>query len=306
MIVAWCLGGGLGHLTRIRAWHHTHRGGEPLLIATVSAHAADRRITGPATVVELARPGDRPDPGFLRRRLAALLAGPDVTELVVDAFPAGLMGELDGLPVPGHVAVTHLARLLRWDVYQRRLGDRPPRFDRVHLLEPLDPRHLAWLRARTASVEPTTVADPPPGWPAEAPPIPTPAFDASAGTIVAHSGPVGEVTALLGLALRHRGPVLLAAPTRSRPVPLPDRVVAVDLLPVWPLLPRARLVVTGGGWNSVRQAAGGTRWLAVPFPRALDDQHRRLARLGPVAPEIGADAQAAERTLSRLRSSTSR
>ena len=47
MIVCYANGGGLGHLTRIRAYLHTRPpGGEPVTILTGSPFAADPRVIG--------------------------------------------------------------------------------------------------------------------------------------------------------------------------------------------------------------------------------------------------------------------
>ncbi|MEZ5134678.1 MAG: hypothetical protein R2699_06365 [Acidimicrobiales bacterium] len=59
--------------------------------------------------------------------------------LIVDAFPAGIRGELDADAVPDGVVVDHVARLVRWDVYAPFLPRRPVRFATVWRTEPLHP-----------------------------------------------------------------------------------------------------------------------------------------------------------------------
>jgi hypothetical protein len=270
MIVAWSLGGGLGHLTRIAAWWHTCRPTSSLVVATVSKHATDPRAVTGATIVRLADPAGRPDRRLLRRQLSGLLADPSVSELVVDAFPGGLFGELDGLRAPDHVPVTCLARALRWDAYRRRLGPRPPRFDRVHRMEALPPDQDRWLRDQADSIDDLRVHDPPP--------VPEPdSVEVAGSVLVVHSGPEAEIERLLGWCDRRR-PVVLACPPWSVPLTVPAGTTVVDALPAWPLFGQAAQIVAGGGWNVVRQTMPmASKRVLIPFARALDDQHRRVA-----------------------------
>ena len=55
-------------------------------------------------------------------------------ELLVDAFPGGILGELCGIELP---PARLIARALRWDAYARRLDGPLPEYDVVHALEPL-------------------------------------------------------------------------------------------------------------------------------------------------------------------------
>src|SRR5262245_49672099 len=100
MIVCYANGGGLGHLTRIRAYLHTRAPGAPATILTGSRFAADARVTGRAAVLS-APPGL--ESAALGEWISAALASLGASELVVDAFPAGLRGELTARTVPSGV-----------------------------------------------------------------------------------------------------------------------------------------------------------------------------------------------------------
>ncbi|MFL5958130.1 MAG: hypothetical protein ACJ756_11830, partial [Solirubrobacterales bacterium] len=135
MIVYYAIGGGLGHLVRARAVLHT-LGASDAVLVTASPFANDARVTGEVPVVDVppSLDGDR---GGLRRWFAGLVAAERPERVIVDAFPAGVVGELPELDVP----VDHVARLLRWPKYARRL-DRPlPRIETTFVLEPLHPAH---------------------------------------------------------------------------------------------------------------------------------------------------------------------
>jgi hypothetical protein len=254
VIVCYAQGGGLGHLTRIRAYLHTVHADEPATILSVSPFTADPRVLGP-------------------HRLLPAAALPDLrpSMLVVDAFPAGLDGELRASSVPPGARTVHLARLLRWDAYRRVLPPDPIRFDEVHALEPLDDAHAAFLGPAT----PLPLTDPPAA---------ADAADAADGSwLIVHSGPSDEINDLLGYARDcaeaegHRPRLVLLAP--HRPPDLPPDVVHAGPYPAWPLFARAARVISAAGFNVVRQMAPWrSKHLMLPFPRRWDDQFTRAAR----------------------------
>ncbi|GAA4063260.1 hypothetical protein [Actinomadura miaoliensis] len=271
MIVAYVRGDGLGHLTRLRAFLHTlGRAGEPVTLLTASTYATDPRVTAGYEVVRA--PGGLDRTG-LARWTAATLADLAPDELVVDAFPAGLRGELTAAAVSGAARVVHLARLLRWDAYRPLLPADPPRFDRTYVLEPLDAEHLAHVRAHSAETAPLELSEPPVACPAASP----------GGWLVVHAGPEGEVQELLRYArdmaaLENVRPRLTLVSPR-RPAHLPGDVGHLDIYPAWPLFAQAERVITAAGFNAVRQLAPWRdRHRMLPFPRSLDDQFTRAAR----------------------------
>ncbi|WP_131737100.1 hypothetical protein [Actinomadura roseirufa] len=270
MIVFYACGDGLGHLTRLRAYLHTlgAGGGVPpgeAAVITASPFARDRRVVDGLRVIAASDPA---------RALAALR--PD--EVVVDAFPAGLKGELTVLP--GDARVTHLARLLRWDAYRPLLPADPPRFDRTFVLEPLDPAHEAHLRGVSAEIGPLTLIDPP------AEPL-----DLD-GWIIVHGGPDEEILELAGYA-RDMAALEGAAPRMTvvsprRPAGLPAGFAHLDAYPACPPGPRVERIVTAAGFNAVRQfAPWRDRHRMLPFPRTLDDQFTRARRAREPRPARG-------------------
>ncbi|TMQ93309.1 hypothetical protein ETD83_25660 [Actinomadura soli] len=106
MIVCYAAGDGLGHLTRLRSVLHTLRLDGPVTVVTGSPFADDPRVTGGWRIVPA---------------LDAVDA--DADEVIIDAFPAGLKGDLTRIPAGPRV--THLARLLRLSL--------------IHLSEPTRP-----------------------------------------------------------------------------------------------------------------------------------------------------------------------
>ncbi len=213
----------------------------------------------------------------LRAWVGEVLREVGVSEFVVDAFPAGLRGELDASVVPAGVRVTHLARLLRWPEYAACLPDRPLRFERTWLVEPVG--HGGYLAEVSARVAPLELREPP----AETGPGP-------GGWLIVHTGPGEEILELVGYArdtarlegVRPR--LTLVSP--HRPPGLAADVAHLDVYPAWPLFDRAERIITAAGCNAVRQAAPWRdRHRVVPFPRRYDDQFARAARI--TAPTAG-------------------
>ncbi|MFA1543342.1 hypothetical protein [Actinomadura monticuli] len=255
MIVCYAAGDGLGHLTRLRSVLHTlrlngARAEGPVTVVTGSPFARDPRVADGWQVVETP-PGAPPD------------------EVIVDAFPAGLKGELTRFP--SGTRVTHLARLLRWDAYAPRLPADPPRFDRTYVLEPLDPAHDAYLREVSREVSPLALTDPP-----------SEPIDVD-GWLVVHSGPAPETLELVAYAQdmasaeRVGPPITLVSP--HRPDGLPPGIAHLDVYPACTPGPNVERIITAAGFNAVRQyAPWRERHRMMPFPRSLDDQFARAAR----------------------------
>jgi hypothetical protein len=268
VIVGYACGDGLGHLTRLRAALHTLAVPGPVTVITTSTGAADPRVRGQWRVVTAPRPVT---PSWLAGALTELAP----TELVVDAFPAGLDGELSAGVVPAGTPVTHLARRLNWDRYGALLSPEPLLLDRTWLVEEVDSRQRAFLDAVSTEVAPLEPVDPP------APP-PAPGLIEPGSWLVVHSGPASELLDLVDYALQtallegSSAPVVLISP--HRPDQLPQQVRQLDIYPATPLFPLAGRVVTAAGWNAVRQLAPWRdKHRMVPFPRRYDDQFHRAA-----------------------------
>ncbi|MEZ5207457.1 MAG: glycosyltransferase [Acidimicrobiales bacterium] len=146
----YACGAGYGHLTRTRAVLHTL--GIPAETAVVLARPApDPALADRLRVVPVPEVDDawsaagRAELGAGVRRVLEDLG---TAHLIVDAFPAGIRGELDADAVPDGVVVDHVARLVRWDVYAPFLPRRPVRFATVWRTEPLHPRTTGTWSAR--------------------------------------------------------------------------------------------------------------------------------------------------------------
>ncbi len=274
MLLYYALGGGLGHLVRARAFLHTLGPATEATLFTSSRFADDHRVTGGLPVVRVpdSLGGDR---AGLRALLEVTLAATRAARLVVDAFPAGLLGELAGWAPPPGLALWHVARLLRWDRYTSDASPLLPRYDVTFVVEPLHAEHRRALESASASIRPLDLVDPPfpPPEPIEGPHV-----------LVVHSGPDEETLDLVACAreLAAAGGrdtrVVLASP--SRPEALPESVEWRNAFPSTGLFPAAERIVAAAGFNAVRQTEPfrAKRFL-VPYPRRFDDPFARAARV---------------------------
>ena len=231
-IVYYARGGGLGHLTRARAFLWTLGYSDAVIVA--DRH--DLRVTGDIPVVSSIPPGD----------------------LILDTFPAGLLGEIHG------GVADYVARYVRWDRYA--LPDDPPRIRRAYILEPLHPEQEHYVRSRASVVQRLELRDPPASGPL--PDLP-PNY-----VLVIHSEP------------KEREELLDYARDVCREEGVTDPIVAPDVYPATLVAANATRIFTGGGFNAMRQFGGDPRHRPLPFERRFDDQYARVARFQD-APLVG-------------------
>jgi hypothetical protein len=274
VLLYYALGGGLGHLVRARAFLHTLGLAREATLFTSSRFAADHRVTGGLPVVRVPSSLDGNRAG-LRALLEETLAETRATRLVVDAFPAGLLGELAEWAPPAGLVLWHVARLLRWDRYSADASGRLPRFDVTFVVEELHPDHRRALEAVSREFRPLDLVDPPasPPEPIQGPHV-----------LVVHSVPDEEMLDLvacardLAAADGHGARVVLASP--ARPGSLPAAVEWRDAFPATGLFPAAERIVAAAGFNAVRQTEPWReKRFLVPYPRRFDDPFARAARV---------------------------
>ena len=231
--IYYAMGGGLGHLTRARAFLYTLGLERDAVIVADSPFAGDKRVVGDIAVV---------------REL------PDNGHLVLDTFPAGLLGDIET------GCVDYVARYVRWDRYT--LPENPPRIERAYILEPLHPEQERYVRERAEVVIENFELRDPPAAAQELPELP-PAY-----VMVVHSGPAWE-----------REELLTYAHEVCQAEGVGDQIVTVDVYPATILAQRATRIFTAGGFNAMRQFGREARHRPLPFDRRFDDQYARVARM---------------------------
>ncbi len=267
MILYYAVGGGLGHLTRGRRVLEFLGLDKRAAFVTASAYARDARVTGGIPVIEVPSHLEHA-PTEHRAWLRDLIRERGVERLIADAFPAGIQGELSGLPI----AMDHVARILRLDEYRRAVTEEMPRFDTTWIVEELAPDHEAFVRAQSETVVALDLT------PGPSAPVAREAF-----WLIVHSGPKDEVTELIEYTANLRDlatdrPERILVASRCS-MSLPNGFELTDEYPITHLFPRAARIISAAGFNVMCETA---QWAdkhhVVPFPRRFDDQYLRAAR----------------------------
>ncbi|MBL8470962.1 MAG: hypothetical protein KF778_13265 [Rhodocyclaceae bacterium] len=260
----YCPGGGLGHIARAHRVMAALAPGEPYTLVSASPALRRADVRCGAGAIELPRTLER-DRTAHRAWLTRLLVSLAPCCLWVDAFPAGIVGELCDFCWPRGVLAQHIARRLRWDVYCRRLDGAIPDYAAVHAVESLPALQAMVLRNCTDTVAPLEL---PLAWPRTPSPLAV-----AARVLVVHSGIPAETAALADLARRESPgtkPLVVGTDTGN-----PDTLQA---FPVWPMFAQAERIYSGAGFNAVLEArAAPHKHRLMAFERALDDQAARLA-----------------------------
>ncbi|MCU1229661.1 MAG: hypothetical protein JWO97_2545, partial [Acidobacteria bacterium] len=101
-------------------------------------------------------------------------------------------------------------------------------------------------------------------------------------SLVVHSGPASEVEELIDyarMAAKAEGEESLPIVVATRAAINVREVIVVDAYPATSLANGAVRIITGAGFNCMRQFGGDPRHHVVPFPRRYDDQFIRAARV---------------------------
>jgi hypothetical protein len=267
MILYYAVGGGLGHLTRGRRVLEVLGLQERAAFVTASTYARDVRVTGGIPVIEVPPHLERA-PAEHRAWLRDLIRERGAERLIADAFPAGIQGELSGLPI----SMDHVARILRLDEYRRAVTEEMPRFDTTWVVEELASEHEAFVRAQSERVVALDLT-----------PAPAERVASEPFWLVVHSGPQDEVNELVAYTANLRDladappeRILVASPCS---VTLPNGFELTDEYPVTHLFPKAAHIISAAGFNALCEtAAWADKHHVVPFPRRFDDQYLRAAR----------------------------
>lgn len=273
-MVYYAIGGGLGHLVRAHAFLRTIGHTGTAIVLTASEFAGDARLGDGVEMLRVPKALSQDVPA-LRRWLTGELRRIGADCLCVDAFPAGILGELCDLP-PGLVGrYWHVARMLRWDEYARVLCGTPPRYERCWRVEPLNPAQQQFIDRHCERCEDLELADAPLA--AVHPGAREPFW------LVVHSGPADEVGELLAYADDVRqaegAQVALWLASRAPPAQLPPATRVLDVYPAAAYFPHAQRIFSAAGFNVMRQAAPfRDKHMVLPMPRRFDDQYERARR----------------------------
>ncbi|WLQ12986.1 hypothetical protein O5O45_24975 [Hahella aquimaris] len=281
MIFFYALGGGLGHITRAQALIHTLGLDDPVTLAMSSSWNQTEPPLSPQFHPLRAPREISKDPAGVRRWLSAALAQNSYRQIIIDAFPGGLLGELCDFSFPAGAELIHCARLLHWDRYSALLSGSLPRYQQGFRLEPLRDDHMAALSACCARIDSLRLNDPP----IDPAPYSSHAMSSEPPLwLIVHAGSTEEILELTALAqdsaaMEKVSPKLVLL-SPQRPDALPAEIDHRCVYPATPWFAKAQRIFSACGFNTVRQLQPYRhKHRFLPFPRRFDDQFARAAAL---------------------------
>lgn len=273
MKLFYTVGGGLGHLTRFTSFLNTMKIDEAVTIIASSPFARDSRVIDPRHQVLI--------PPFKAARtredlivwLQKVVDELKPEQVYIDAFPAGILGELTEVFFPAETEIYLLARIIKWPVYAERIPVFNSRFTKVFRFECLDEDYEKFLSEHADEIvdidlKRETSEDQVAGIP-------------EGCWLVIHSGPDSELESLLRVVKEHlerakSDPQVVVVYPGHRPEFVPETFSFITAYPVFSTYGRAERVYSGAGFNMVDQMRKfRAHHYVMPFERILDDQFAR-------------------------------
>lgn len=270
----YCMGGGLGHITRFVAFCHT-TSINPVLLTNCKA-VKTGMIKTPASRVIFPDDSDQLNQENLRNWIKIILQKEKPKKLIIDAFPGGILGELCNINELQYIECQYLARILDLKQYCRRIDSNLPRFSTIYRLETLHDEHENFLNSMSLTPRNLTLVDPPMPASETSLMLPPKAFWA-----IIHSGTEEEILQLWQFARQtaeceNTNPELLFVTPGAKPSCLTSEVRHLSVYPAHTVINRAERVFSAAGFNIMRQMRNyRARHAVMPFKRALDDQFFR-------------------------------
>ncbi|GAB4123256.1 MAG: hypothetical protein OHK0045_13090 [Raineya sp.] len=270
MLLYYAVGGGLGHLTRAAAIiDYLKISAKDMLLLTASPFA---QIYFPDLQILSLPKHLQNNPDFYEIWLQQQCRKYNFTEIWIDSFPCGILGELHCLQ-EFDLRATYLARILDWKNY-KGLMKHSPNFQRVWQLEGLEEEHQRFVDTLSCPSEafvfdyPKKVAK-------------KQLFDANDWLIV-HSEPAHEVEELLAYAYEQaKMEKLTPRFCVISPIKKLDTIIDYthfNLYPAYPYFYQAGRIFTACGFNSMKQAEEFShKHQFLPFRRRFDNQFLRAS-----------------------------
>lgn len=272
MILYYAVGGGMGHLARASAVLNTLQiPKEAVKVLTASPFASLYFQDLPILPLP-AHLNNNPE--FYEIWLKQQCKKYNFTEIWVDSFPCGILGEL-GCLLDLPLKWTYLARILHWDNYAGLIKFTPP-FQKIIQLEILETSHQVFLDSLQCSIEFINLKYP-------VYQDYTQKIFSQNDWLIVHSEPQTEVEELLAYAqdqanLEDATPRLcLISPIKK--IDLDIDFQYFDLYPSYPYFEQAGRIFTACGFNSMTQTLPfRSKHHFLPFVRRFDNQFLRATQ----------------------------
>lgn len=274
MKLFYSIGGGLGHLTRFSSVIRSLKIDEPVTLVASSPFARDPRVVDSKHRVIIPPFWAARSKESLTEWFQKLIDEEKPEEVYIDAFPAGILGELNQVFFADSTRLFTLARILKWNVYAERIPNFRLAYEKAFVLEPLAHEHMEFLHANAKQVEELKLLVP-----VLRPEIP-PTNDNT--WLLIHSGPDPELKMLLkqvekDAAQQKDCPEIIIVYPGKRPDFVSLDYKFINLYPAFEMFETAGRVYSGAGFNMIHQMLNyQNRHHVMPFERILDNQFARV------------------------------
>ena len=267
MIGFYALGGGMGHLTRVKIFIRNFNLTEPFKVVTNNQQAHLLFSQGEIVPVLMKHASDT---NRLKQIITAALEEFQFTSFYIDTFPVGVLKELTDEMFEG-IAVHYLGRRMKWHMYSPI--NQGPQFESSYVFERLEKDHLDFIQNHSERVLNRQLSYPIPETSRiqdQLEQIP------EAFWLVVHADPSEEVELLIKHALEmarkeHVIPFLVVL--TSADIPNSDHVRVLKNQEAIDWYPHASRIFSAAGFNTWHQLAlYRYKHVCIPFERRFDDQ----------------------------------
>jgi uncharacterized protein YcfL len=283
MILYYAMGGGLGHITRsIALIQQLSLPTDKIILLTASPYTSFPFVPHQIKVCQIpSRLED--DLTLYQHWLQRVLAEHPIQAIYLDCFPCGILGEwtfFEHLQCPFY----HIARLFKWEDYQKNHIQSNPTFEKTYLLEDIESPHLAFLKKHSKTIEKIAIQ-----YPKVELLAPQRAFWEKLKSqyaqiwLIVHSEPLEEVEILLAYAqevahIAHQQPCFVVM-TQIKLTTKHPNTYLWDAYPVEPFFEWADKIISACGFNVMQQTKPfREKHLFLPFERKFDDQFLRAKK----------------------------
>lgn len=213
--------------------------------------------------------------------LETILPQENITQVLIDTFPCGIMGELNIDAIKQQCECHYVARYLKWDVYKNALPKQlsPARFNSTYIVDQLHPEQKHYIDLYSETAAPLVISHKQQG---STLPDLFMSQDKDRWLIV-HSGPKTEVLELLAYA-KDIAAIEAISPhyylcTKAL-LDLPDDEVSlINHHPASDLFKQVQRIFSACGFNIMQETeAFHKKHHFIPFERKYDDQFMRAAK----------------------------
>lgn len=279
-------GSGLGHLTRTLAVIHTLQlNQEPILLLTASDYADHLILPDNVDLLKIPQHFVQ-NIGAYQNWLCEQIEYHQVSEVYLDAFPCGIIGEWNNFPDYLNINFYYIGRILNWQNYEQVGIQRPPRFKAAYMLENVDPKHKRFVQMHSQELIPLHLNYAPPILTHREKVIIETLFDSVEKPIwlIVHSDPQEEVKQLCAYAIEISqiegiDPYFVIISQTKPFKSITNNILWLNLYPAFPMFEKADRIFSACGFNMMQQTEiFKAKHMFLPFKRRYDNQFLRAKK----------------------------